>query len=524
MKLAKGVRKLGRLMLIGKRGTMSQFMQLVISRRSRAKWCNRYINSRMSPDVNNDILVSEIGSLDCSGVAKDRNSSSTHFRVNIFEQIRHRPGIRASLSNISWLGGDRLMRMFGAVLVGTLVARYLGPANFGFLNYGIAIYGIFNVISNLGLDSLVVREMALNESGEPRILGTAFVLKALASVATTLAAIAAAWILDPHDKKLIVIVALLSFASISQALDVIDYFFQAQIRARYTVVPRTIGFIAGCVARLAAIIFHGGLLVFAWIAALETLLTEIGLVISYIRFRRLVPRWSWHLDHAKMLLAESWPLLISSTMTMIYMRTDQVLLGKLGSMEAVGNYTAAIRFSEIWYAIPVIVTASVMPGLLKTRELNPGRYYARLQIFYQSMILVSVAVTGATLLLGPLMMRLLYGKQFTSAAGILSIHIWTGIFVSVGCVSGHQYVHEKITSTALPRTALAAIVNVILNLLWIPRLGGVGSAMATLVAQVFAAYFADALDPRTRHIFRMKTRAFLCFWMMPRLILYGTEK
>jgi len=444
--------------------------------------------------------------------------------VNIFEQIRERKGIRALLSNISWLGGDRFIRMFGAVIVGTLVARYLGPTNFGFLNYGIAIYGLFNVISNLGLDSLVVREMALDERGEPRILGTAFVLKALASVITTLAATAAAWILDPHEKQIILIVAILSFASISQALDVIDYFFQAQIRSRYTVVPRTIGFIAASIARVAAVFLHGGLMVFAWIGALEILLTEIGLGISYIRFKRLVPRWNWHLGHAKMLLAESWPLLISSMMTIIYLRTDQVLLGKLSSMEAVGNYTAAIRFSEIFYAIPMIVSATVMPGLLKSRDVNPGRYYARLQILYQSMILVSVAVTIATLLLGPLMIRLLYGNQFTSAAGILTIHIWTGIFVSVGCVGGHQYVHEKITSTSLQRTALAAIANVILNVLWIPRWGGIGSAMATLVAQSFAAYFADALDPRTRHIFRMKTQAFLGFWMVPRLIFNGTEK
>src|SRR5258708_4459945 len=72
------------------------------------------------------------GSLDCSSVAEDRNSSSTHLRVNIFEQIRQRKGIRASLSNITWLGGDRFIRMFGAVVVGTLVARYLGPTNFGF--------------------------------------------------------------------------------------------------------------------------------------------------------------------------------------------------------------------------------------------------------------------------------------------------------------------------------------------------------------------------------------------------------
>ena len=99
-------------------------------------------------------------------------------------------------------------------------------------------------------------------------------------------------------------------------------------------------------------------------------------------------------------------------MVSLNMRIDQVLLGRMSSMAVVGNYTAAIRLSEIWYAIPMIVTTSVMPRLLKTRELNPERYYARLQVFYESMILVSVLVTAATLLLGPLMIRILYGTKY----------------------------------------------------------------------------------------------------------------
>ena len=444
--------------------------------------------------------------------------------MNLLKKVRQRRGILESLSNIGWMSGDRFIRMFGAVIVGTLVARYLGPDQFGLLNYGVAIYGLFNIISNLGLDSLVVRDVAVDAGSEQHILGTAFVLKALASVVTTIAAIIAARILDPHNRVLIIIVALLSFASISQAFDVIDYFFQAHTRSRHTVVPRTIAFVAASLARLVAVFMHGSLLVFAWIAALEVLLGEIGLAVSYIRYRGMIPRWSWNLTRAKSLMAESWPLLISSIMVSLYMRIDQVLLGRMSSMATVGNYTAAIRFSEIWYAIPMIVTTSVMPRLLKTRETHPARYYTRLQTFYESMVLISVVVTLGTLAVGPLMIRLFYGAKFSSAASILSIHIWTGIFVSVGCVGAQQYIHEKITSSILRRTALGAIANVILNLLFIPRWGGVGSAMATLVAQAIGSYFADALERSTRHIFRMKTKAYLQFWLLPFRLLHGVSE
>jgi PST family polysaccharide transporter len=448
--------------------------------------------------------------------------SFSRLAMSVFEIIRSRVGVRDSISNIGWLSGDRFLRMFGAVLVGTLVARYLGPAQFGLLNYGIAIYGMFNVISSLGLDQLVVRDMALDESGEPVILGSSFLLKAVASVLTTIAAIIAADLLEPGNRVLIEIVALMSIASISQALDVIDFFFQARTRSRYAVVPRNVAFVLGSVARVIAVFARLDLLVFAWIAALEVLLGEIGLAISYFRFRRGLPRWSWHLGWAKSILMESWPLLVSTLMVTVYMRSDQILLGRLGTKAIVGQYTAAIRLSEIWYSIPVIICASVMPRLLKTRELNPARYYKRLQRLYEGMIFISLILAVITQFVAPLVIRILYGSDFAPAAGILRVHIWTGIFVFIGSVSGIQFVQEKLTVSTMQRTVMGAILNLILNLLWIPRWGGMGSAMATLVAQSLASYFGDAFDTRTRHIFRMKTRAYLRFWMLPGLVFKGT--
>lgn len=443
--------------------------------------------------------------------------------MSFFQKVRERTGLRMVLSNIGWLSGDRIVRMLGGVLVTTAVARYLGPGQFGLLNYGLAIYGLFNVLSNLGLDYLVVREVALEEEREPEVLGTAFILKGLASLITTAAALVAAWLLDPGDRTLLAIVALMSFASISQAFDVVDYFFQARTQSRSAVIPRNITFVAASVVRLAAVCLHWSLLAFAWINALEVLIAEIGLMISYLCVRKPRIRWTWRAERAKLLLKESWPLALSSLMVMVYMRSDQILLGWLASKTVVGEYSAAIRLSEIWYAIPTIICASVMPRLLKGREQNPQLYYARLQKLYEGMVLLSVLVALATQAVGPLVIRTLFGHQYTTASGILAIHIWTGVFVFVGCVSGQQYIQEGLTVSSMKRTLLGMFANVVLNLLLIPRWGGIGSALSTLAAQSCASYFADAFDVRTRHIFRMKTRAYLGFWLLPLQLLRGDE-
>lgn len=408
--------------------------------------------------------------------------------------------------------------MFGAVVVGTAVARYLGPSRFGLLNYGLAIYGLFNVISNLGLDYLVVRDLSVDGGSEAEVLGSSFILKGVASVVTTAVAILVSHLLEPHDHTLLLIVALMSFASISQALDVIDYMFQANTQSRYAVVPRSIAFAVASVGRIVAILLHMSLLSFAWIAALEVLAGEIGLAIAYLRFRRPLLRWSWHAARAKGLLTESWPLLMSTVLIMIYMRTDQILLGKLASKEVVGQYTAAVRLSEIWYTLPMLVCDSVMPRLLRSRAANYDVYLSRLQRLYEALILISFSTALVTQFAGGLVVRLLYGSKFAPAAAVLSVHIWTGVFVCVGCVGGQQMIQEGLALSSLKRTTLGAIVNLLLNFLWIPRFGGIGSAMATLAAQGVASYFADFFDARTRSIFRMKTRAFLHFWLLPRML------
>lgn len=435
--------------------------------------------------------------------------------TGLFRVLRGRAGVRAVLKNIGWLGGDRIVRMLGGIIVMTAVARYLGPSQLGLLNYALAIYNLFNIVSNLGLDFLLVRELALDESLEPELLGTGFVLKAVASVGTTVAAVAAARLLDPTNRMLIWMVAMLSVAAISQAFDVIEYFFQSRTQSRYSVMPRTLTLIAASVARFAAVWLHLSLIWFAVIAAAEIALAEVGLVISYLSARKPLVRWAWQTGRARALLKESWPLTVANLMAIVYMRCDQVLLGKLASTTAVGEYSAAVRLSEIWYAIPTIVCLSVMPKLLRDKAQNQGLYYARLQRLYESMVLISVLVAVGTQFAGPFAVRLFFGREFASAAPILAVHIWTGVFVFVGAVSSQQFIQEGLIPSLMRRSILGAVLNVGLNLWWIPRWGGIGSAMATLVAQGFSCYFADGMEAGTRHVFRMKTHACLTFWMLP---------
>ena len=429
-------------------------------------------------------------------------------------------GFWETFRNIGWVSAGRFLRMGGSLAVGTMVVRYLGPTQYGAFSYAFAIYGLFNIVSNLGLDVLVVSEIALTQdvAEEVEVLGTAFWLKILASIVTTLAAIAYAWCTHPNDTAVLLIVGLLSAASISQGLDVVDFFFQARTRSRLTVLPQLLVFLLTNVARVVAVFSKASLLCFGVIAAVEILASELALALVYSFHHRNLSKWRFRKERSVAMLKASWPLLIASLLVIVYMRTDQVMLGSLSTKAVVGQYASASRLSEIWYAIPSLICTSVMPRLLKKKQMSPELYYSRLQRLYDLMIVLSVALALAVTFFGKYAVLLLFGHAYLPAVAILRVHIWTGPFVFIGVTSGMQLVHENLTKISLQRSILGAITNVVLNFLLIPRFGGIGSAVATLITQAAASYLLDACNKSTRPIFWMKTRAIFGLWLFqPRL-------
>src|SRR5919202_6577395 len=91
------------------------------------------------------------------------------------------PNLRRVIGNTGWLFTEKIAQMILGLLVGLWIARYLGPERFGRFNYAIANVGLFIPIAKLGLDNIVIRNLARNPSEKDKTLGTALFLKLIAS-------------------------------------------------------------------------------------------------------------------------------------------------------------------------------------------------------------------------------------------------------------------------------------------------------------------------------------------------------
>lgn len=196
---------------------------------------------------------------------------------------------------------------------------------------------------------------------------------------------------------------------------------------------------------------------------------------------------------------------------MIYMRIDQVMIKEMLNAEAVGQYAAAVRISEAWYFVPMVVSSSLFPAIINAKKQSEELYYARLQRLYDLMVWIAIAIALPMTFLSEWVVNLLYGQQYNQAGDVLMIHIWAGIFVSLGVAGGKWILAENLQKYTNYYLLIGMITNIILNYFLIKTNAILGAAIATLIAQAIASYFATLLFRATRVRFYMLTRAIFLY-------------
>lgn len=417
--------------------------------------------------------------------------------------------LRKIIANTGWLFADRILRMGLGLFVGVWVARYLGVQQFGVFNYATAFVALFSTLSTLGLDAIVVRSIVREPEKRAEILGTAFWLKLFGGVTAIILAVSSIIAVRHDDQLTISLVAILSSVGIFQAFDTIDLWFQSQVQSKYTVIAKNTAFVITALVKVALISFHAPLIAFAWAGLGEVSLGAIGLIISY-RVRGYSPwLWPWSSLLAKTLLKESWPLILSGVTIMIYMRIDQIMLGQMVGDKAVGLYSAATRISEVWYFIPMAIASSVSPAIYAAKEVSEALYYQRIKQLIRMLVLISLVISVPMSLMSGKLITILFGNGYAEAGKILAIHIWASLFVFMGVATSPWFIAEGLTEFSFHRTLIGAVVNVVLNFLLIPSYGGIGAAIATVIAYAIAAFLANGLNSKTHRIFIIQLKSLI---------------
>ncbi|MAO13063.1 flippase [Marinobacter sp.] len=431
-------------------------------------------------------------------------------------KLKAHAGFRKYAANTSWLVAEKILRLFVGLFVTIWVARYLGPSDFGLLSYAQSFALLFTALASLGLDSIVVRELVKDSSRQGALLGTAFVLKAVAGV-LVLPLIYAGLQMTSNASGTNLLVIVVALSIFFQSFNVIDFYFQAKVLSKYVAFANSLTLMASSVIKLSLIVSGASVIAFAWMVVFDAVVLAIGLVWFYWRRKGpAVERWQFDASLARQLLKDSWPLVLSGMVISVYMKIDQIMIKEMLGESAVGYYAAAVRLSEAWYFIPMVLATSLFPALLNARQRGPQLYLNRLQHLYTLMVWLAIAIAIPVSFVGPWVIEFLYGVEFAPAGVVLVVHIWAAVFVFLGVAYGKYLAAENYTRKALYRTGLGALINVALNWLLIPLWGIVGAAVALLAAQFMSNYLYDVFDPDVRHQLRLKNRALVPLFLLKR--------
>jgi O-antigen/teichoic acid export membrane protein len=417
--------------------------------------------------------------------------------------------VKVYLANTSWIMAEKLLSMGGAFVITLFVARYLGPEQFGVFSYALSLVALFGVAGHVGLSGLVVHKLVKSPEETHEIMGTSLALKGGGYIVGLILIIAYVVFTENVESDVFWLVLILSTTLLLQPINILDFWFQSQLQAKYTAITKTTALLVTALFKALLIFCGANLILFAFANVLQALLVAIGLFTFYY-YKSEIGYGKWRVSavRAKELVSQGWMVFLGSIFAVIYLKVDQVMLRWLIGTEEVGIYAVAASLSEAWYFVPAAIVTSFFPKLIKLKEDTPTQFNKRLQQLFDLLFIVALSVAVMVSLVAQPVVNIMFGDSYASAASILVVHIWAAIFVFLRAAFRNWMFIENALIFSLITQGLGALVNVALNYCFIPIYGGLGAAYATLASYAVASYLALLLYPKTRIIFWMMTKSF----------------
>lgn len=404
--------------------------------------------------------------------------------------------------NSTWLLLERVVRTAVAFPASIIVARYLGPSDFGRLSFALSLAYLFQAISSLGLNGVVVRELGTRGHDRSQILASAFFSRLAWGGLLTVSLVAMAVLLQGGVTVEVALTAIVGSSLITQSFAVADLAFQSDEHMDRSVRARLSGAVLANVLSIAFAVFALSLIWFAAAVAIGSITAAAMFVLAAKRHRASF----WRLTRfrpplVRALLKESWVLIPAGLGAAIYMRMDQVMLRYLAGPGELGVYAVAASLSESWLFLPAIMTTAVFPRLVAIGSTSDrANYEARFKDLFALLFLVGVACAILGTVASVWLVPVLYGDAYRRAVPILAVYVWGVVFFSLRSGIGRYLIIERRLPYALWTHIIGAVSNVGLNLLLIPRFGAIGAAWATTVSYLLAGWLAFYFFSGTREV------------------------
>lgn len=413
--------------------------------------------------------------------------------------------------NVVWAVTGKVATLLGGLLVGIFVARYLGPEQYGLMSYVMSYVALFQVLASFGMDNIEIREESKSPEERDKIIGTAFTLKIGFAIITMLLVAITAWIFeaDSFTKWMII---LYSFSMIMNSFGVIRNYFTSLVWNEYIVKTEITRTLVGAAIKVGLLLLHAPLVWFIAATLFDTTLIAGGYWVSYRSKIDSIRKWTFDKEQARYLIKESFPLAVSLSAVLIYHRIDHIMLGKMLTNTELGYYSVAGKFVEIIMFVPTILAQTVVPILVRIHKENFTEYRHKTQLFVNVTVWMCILLSIGVAICSHWLILLTFGESYLPATLALQVLVFKTVGDALSATAGNMIIIEKIQKYAWIRSVTACFVCVGLNLIFIPRWGIIGTAIASILTYLYAGTFSNIFIPKYWFVLKTQLTALFLGW------------
>lgn len=398
-----------------------------------------------------------------------------------------------TIKNAGWLIGGQLMNKLLAFLVGIFTARYLGPSNYGLINYSAAYTTFFAAVCTLGINSVIVKNLVDHPQEEGTTMGTTLLLQMASSLLSAGMILGIVSVADRGEPETILVVALSSISLFFQVFDSLRGWFQAHLKSKYAAIASVVAYLAMSGYKILLLILQKSVAWFALANAIDYLVVAVFLLAAYRR--QGGPKFAFSRRKAGQLLTSSVSFIISGLMVAVYASTDKLMLKQMLSEAAVAHYSLAVSISTMWTFVLSAIIESLYPSIAQLHTTDRAAYLRKNRQLYAIVFYISLGMSVLLTVFAEPVIGIFYGEAYLPAVQPLRIVVWYTAFSYLGVARNAWIVCENRQKYLKYLYMSAAVINVILNLAMIPLWGAAGAALASLITQISTTVLLPALIP-----------------------------
>lgn len=414
---------------------------------------------------------------------------------------------------------EKLFRMIMGFYLVSQVARVLGANEFGMLMYIQSLILIVVSFVTFGMDSYLIKEFSITESKEnyKKLLATTTITRFTLAFVVFIVYILCVLIFvnDLTEKKIYI---LLGGLILTQTQSLYTSCLQGLSKVNHLTLISLLSFIVSAIFKLYLINISASVELFALSVFVDSL---VGFIMFFMYFLKESYRSIKMFNRSLMcrLCKSCLPLMLSSLIIAIYARFDQWLLVQYLGYSDIGVYTVGLKFTEAASIVPMTLSTALLPYFSRKSD------KAEMTELYFSIVYFVTLITYLTLcMICPYVIKHMFGSEYSASLNVIYVNSLAMIFGVMGLLTTNYLIFKEKTQFRLQRVFMGLIINVILNLLFIPSYGVIGAAFAGVFSQIFASYFGNLLVKDTRECFNIQTRVILSFGVLGLLRLKHAKK